>query len=94
MYITKFQVLNYKSYLDSGEVEFRSGFNAITGKNNAGKTSLLEALTLHFQANPHRTVETVKFPGDLPSAPSIVRFTLVIDRKELLRLIGEERHFV
>ena len=51
MYISKFQILNFKSYRDSTEIEFKPGFNIITGKNNAGKTALLEALTLRFGAN-------------------------------------------
>src|SRR5258708_643596 len=91
MYISRFQIINYKSYLETAEIEFKRGFNVVTGKNNAGKTALLEALTLQFDANPHRTVETVPYPGASPSTTSLVRFTLVIDRKELLRLIVEHQ---
>jgi energy-coupling factor transporter ATP-binding protein EcfA2 len=94
MYISKFQISNYKSYLDSNEVEFKRGFNVITGKNNAGKTALLEALNLQFDANPHRTIETVKYPGDSPSDPSVARVTFVVEQKELLRIIGDQRRFL
>ena len=45
MYMSRFQILNYKSFLETTEIEFKPGFNVITGKNSAGKTSLLEALT-------------------------------------------------
>jgi len=48
MYISKFQVLNYKSYRDSTEIELKRGFNILTGQNSAGKTALLEALSLDF----------------------------------------------
>lgn len=48
MFIKKLQVFNYKSYLDSGLMEFSPGINIIVGRNNAGKTSLLEVLTLDF----------------------------------------------
>ena len=89
MYISRFQILNYKSYLKTAEIEFKPGFNVVTGKNNAGKTSLLEALTLQFDGNPHRTVETVPYPGAPTPNMSVVRFALSIGRKELVRLIGD-----
>src|SRR6266436_4948089 len=94
MYISRFQITNYKSYLKTGEIEFRRGFNVVTGKNNAGKTALLEALTLQFNANPHRTVETVPYPGAPTSTASVVQFALAIDRKEFLRLIGDQRTYL
>ena len=52
MLISKVQVLNYKSFRDSGWIEFRSGINIITGQNSAGKTALLEALASNFQNIP------------------------------------------
>jgi len=85
MYISKFQVLNFKSYRDSTEIEFKPGFNIITGQNNAGKTALLEALTLHFGPKPHRSVATVPVPGVPPEEASTVRVTLVLSGEELLR---------
>lgn len=91
MYISRFQILNYKSFLETTEIELKPGFNVVTGKNNAGKTSLLEALTLQFDGNPHRTVETVPYPGAPTPSTSAVRFALSIDRKELLRLIGDQQ---
>jgi energy-coupling factor transporter ATP-binding protein EcfA2 len=91
MYISRFKILNYKSFLDPAEIELKLGFNVVTGKNNAGKTALLESLALQFEANPHRTVDTVPYPGASPSNTSLARFTLVIDRKELLRLIGDQQ---
>jgi recombinational DNA repair ATPase RecF len=57
MYIKKLQVYNYKSYFDSGVMEFTPGVNIIVGKNNAGKTSLLEVLTLDFENQPHRSLK-------------------------------------
>jgi predicted ATPase len=84
MYISKFQVLNFKSYRDSTEVEFKPGFNIITGQNSAGKTALLEALTLRFSANPNRSMKTVPVAGVPPDQASTVIMTLVIDGGELL----------
>src|SRR5260221_6590667 len=91
MYINKFRLTNYKSYSDSGEVEFKPGFNIIVGQNNAGKTALLEALTLQFNGIPHRTIETVPFPGAPPPEPSTAYSWMVVDRQELLRIIGDSQ---
>ncbi len=53
MRIAKIKIRNYKSFRESGELEFTSGFNIIAGQNNTGKTALLEALGLRFNPNPH-----------------------------------------
>ena len=94
MHISRFQILNYKSFLETSEIEFKPGFNVVTGKNNAGKTSLLETLTLQFEGNPHRTIETVPYPGAPTPSTSVVRFALSIDRKELVRLIGDQQRLL
>ncbi|MEH2082275.1 MAG: AAA family ATPase [Nostoc sp.] len=67
MFIKKLQVFNYKSYLDSGLMEFSPGINIIVGRNNAGKTSLLEVLSLNFDNYPHQSIRT------LPKKVSILK---------------------
>jgi AAA15 family ATPase/GTPase len=62
MHISKFQLFNYKSFQDSGLLEFTQGINIIVGQNNAGKTALLEALTLNFSDVPHRSIKTLNNP--------------------------------
>lgn len=52
------RITNYKSYLDSGEIEFDSGMNVVVGKNDAGKSAFIEALSLAFTAKPHRSQTT------------------------------------
>jgi hypothetical protein len=84
MYITKFQVSNFKSYLDSGEIELKPGFNIITGQNSVGKTALLEAMGLQFMGSPHRSLRTVPTPGIVPNQESIVRVTFSLAREELI----------
>lgn len=59
MYIESIEVHNYKSYLQSGKIEFKPGFNIIVGQNSAGKTALLEALSLSFGNKPHRSLHTI-----------------------------------
>src|SRR3982074_3493699 len=88
MYISKFQVLNYKSYRDSTEIELKRGFNILTGQNSAGKTALLEALALDFKAAPQVSDATVPFRGASPDANSFVRLTFVISGSELVQLVA------
>ena len=86
MHISKFQLNNYKSYLSSPEIELSAGFNIIVGRNNAGKTALLDALRLNFQNNskPHRSLETLPSP-DTPIEPnSWAEVSIFISRDELL----------
>lgn len=60
MYLSKIRVKDYKSFRDSGEIEFKSGINIIVGQNNSGKTTLLEALGIKIQDIPHRSLKTQK----------------------------------
>ena len=62
MYITKFQIIDYKSFLRSQELHLTPGFNVIVGQNNVGKTALDEALSLRFDNKPHRSVRTLPRP--------------------------------
>lgn len=71
MYISRFQLLNYKSFRDSRVLEFQPGINIIVGANNSGKTALLEALTLNFKTSPHRSIETLPQPYSTPIRVSI-----------------------
>ena len=42
--IIKFRIKNYKSIKDSGECYLSNGLTILAGKNESGKTSILEAL--------------------------------------------------
>jgi len=63
MYIAKVQIKNYKSFLSSQELNLTPGFNVVVGQNNAGKTALVEALSLHFSDKYHMSMKTVPSPG-------------------------------
>jgi hypothetical protein len=92
MYISKCRVSNYKSYRDSTEVEFKSGFNIVTGQNSAGKTALIDALTLRFGGSPHRSLRTIPVAGVTPGEWSAVRLTLVLSGDELLHSLQSMGH--
>src|SRR6266568_3777101 len=92
MKITKFQVLNFKSFRDSNEIEFKPGFNVITGQNSAGKTALLEAMTLQFTANPHRSLRTIPAPGGIPAQECVTHVTFSITRDEIFGFLDRQAH--
>jgi AAA ATPase domain len=55
MLINEFKIINYKSYRETTPIQLSTGFNVFIGKNNGGKTALLEALSLSTLVNkPHR----------------------------------------
>ncbi len=83
MFIKKLQAFNYKSYLDSSLMEFTPGINIIIGRNNAGKTSLLELLTLKFENQPHKSLKTLPTKSSLIKEESKIQFSLSIEKQEL-----------
>lgn len=64
MWIKNFQFANYKSFLETQEIELKQGFNVIVGKNNVGKTALIEALSLKYGNNPHKSLTTLEYRGE------------------------------
>ncbi|MEH2130355.1 MAG: AAA family ATPase [Nostoc sp.] len=89
MFIYKLKVFNYKSYLDSGLIEFTPGINIIVGQNNSGKTSLLEALTLNFDNQPHLSLETLPDKSSIIKEQSIIEVYLTLEKKELRSFIQQ-----
>lgn len=69
MFIQRVEVWNYKSYDEPSPIELTSGFNVLVGQNNAGKTALLEGLSLSFSQKPHRSSRTLPTPASNHSAP-------------------------
>ena len=87
MYIAKFQVTNYKSFYSSQELTLTPGFNVIVGPNNVGKTALVEAMSLHFTDNPHRSMKTMPRPGMQVSNVSTVNIAFQLAEGEAEQLL-------
>ncbi|NMO18715.1 AAA family ATPase [Pyxidicoccus fallax] len=87
MLLTSFRLQNYKSFLEHPPIAFGPGFNIITGKNNAGKTALIEGLTLKFSNKPHRSSKTVPTPAHRLSTGSAAYFKVAASREELIELM-------
>lgn len=88
MHVSALQVKNYKCFLDSGEVPLFGGMNVIVGRNDAGKSALIEALSLQGGRKPHRSLATVPVAGDAINTPSVVRLSLQFHPDEASSLLG------
>lgn len=87
MRFVEFRIENYKSFLDSQPIPLKPGFNVVIGKNNVGKTALLEALSLNSPPKPHRSLGTMPEVGENPSPASLVHVKLQITGRELQKLL-------
>jgi AAA15 family ATPase/GTPase len=54
MHISTFKITDYKSFLETQVISLQSGINIVVGPNNAGKTALLEAVSLRGTNNVSR----------------------------------------
>ena len=89
MYLSKFRLLNYKSFRDSGTLEFKPGINIIVGTNNSGKTALLEALSLSFQNHIHKSMKTFPFPSDVIDSYSGYQLSLNVEKADIQLFLDE-----
>ena len=85
MQIDSFRVLNYKSYLDSGEIALSPGMNIVVGKNSVGKSALIEALSTRFTGSPHRSIQSLPHPDDPENPRSEIALLTSCSGSELRR---------
>jgi predicted ATPase len=88
--IEKIKIRNYKSFRESQDLAFTSGFNIVAGQNNTGKTALLEALSLRFNSNPHRSLNTMPTRETAVEPSSTVDISVTMTRDELAGLFASQ----
>lgn len=88
MRVVEFQVSNYKSLRDTQRIGFTAGFNVVVGRNNAGKTALVEALELRFGNKPHQSLATRPRPTMPITGHSAIEVLFTMSRDELHDLVG------
>lgn len=93
MRIARIEINNYKSFLASGPIDFAPGFNVIVGKNDAGKSALIEALSLRYDYKPHLTLETSPFPGATPTGRSSTLIELELTPEDLRQHLSRTDYF-
>ncbi|AWO80486.1 ATP-dependent nuclease [Serratia marcescens] len=84
MKIISFKVSKYKSIYDEVSAECFNGVTVI-GKNNSGKTNVLQALKLFFcgRENPELYSYETDFPSDLKSGKTSISIKFSFDQDEL-----------
>lgn len=83
MRILKARIRNYKSYLDSGDIVFAPGINVIVGKNDAGKSAVMEALSLSFGAKPHKSINTLPKTSSAVDPHSRVEMSFLLEPEDI-----------
>jgi predicted ATPase len=84
MYISKFNIQNYKSFYSTEDIELHNGINIITGQNNAGKTALLQLLSLNFSHHPHKSTKTLPSIQTVITQQSSVNIELILSKEEII----------
>ncbi len=90
MELISFQLKNYKSFYDSGVLRFCSGFNAIVGPNNVGKSALLQAVAQQFSNVPHRSISAKPTAGSAVVPYSESHYTIQCKGSELREALLNE----
>ena len=58
MILKEVTIVNYKCFFNRTIINFQPGINIIVGKNNAGKSTLLESLSLKIPDKPHVSIKS------------------------------------
>ena len=90
MKVSHIRVENYKGFRDSGRIELDPHWNVIIGRNNAGKSALIE--TFRFSAlsyKPHLGLHLSR--GQSPPPQSRVSYGLSVKGAELKRILLGQR---
>ncbi|MBS1801415.1 MAG: AAA family ATPase [Acidobacteria bacterium] len=85
MKITKFRIKNYKSIIDSGDCYFSDKLTILAGKNESGKTSILEALE---DFDEDRTLRDEAKPIEGDGIPQ-VSVSFALDAHEIGKILAE-----
>lgn len=91
MWITKFQVNNYKSYLNTPEIELHRGINLVIGQNNAGKTAILEVLNGSIENKPFLNESSIPRPSSSIKFPQWAAQLQLCVRREILDNLIEDK---
>lgn len=88
MKLTKFRIKNYKSIVDSGDCYPAEKVTILAGKNESGKSSILEALN-DFSLNTKISDKAIRIEDD-QSRPEI-EITFKVDRIEISKILEKSK---
>lgn len=95
MYISKIQIEGFRNFNNS-EIQFNDGINVIIGHNNAGKTNLLQALSLVLDnSGTSKRLDSDDFYKDIDLAtlkqtPPLIKISLFISESKDEDLNGDD----
>lgn len=96
MIIKEFTIDNFKCFTKPRTLKFERGFNVVVGKNNAGKSALVQALSMKGESAPHISERTIAVRGAqvFPNTRTQIKYEVTRDefRKTLLTP-GQEVRF-
>ncbi len=76
MWISELQIINIKSFADSGLLKLSKGINVIVGKNNAGKSTLLQSVLSIQSTNQQHPFNQPKEAQRIGTLESTIRIRL------------------
>lgn len=85
MHISRIKLNSFAGFEQTEWIELSSAINAVSGRNNSGKSSLLQAMSLSTPNNPHKDPERFA-PGQ--RIPQRIYVEAKFDREELLHLVA------
>jgi len=86
MKLKKFRIKNYKSITDSGDCYLTDTISILAGKNESGKTSILEALE---DFDTDKNIREGAKPIKLPDAKPEISITFEVDKNTIKDILKE-----
>lgn len=90
MHIASVRIENYKSFRDSGNICLTPGFNVVVGRNDAGKSALLEALSHTSVSKPHRSLQSIPHPWSVVGDRSLVTVNYTLTAADIHQLLTNQ----
>lgn len=84
MLLKAFQLLNYKSFVDSGKCSVQDGVTILAGQNESGKTNILSALMKLNDKEPSFSSDEYSF--DQADNPPSIKYWLELSSSEIAQL--------
>lgn len=86
MKLKKFRIRNYKSITDSGDCYLTDTITILAGKNESGKTSILEALEdFDTDEKIRESAKPIKSPDAVPE----ISITFIVEKETLKEILAE-----
>lgn len=93
MIIESIAAENFKCFYDEQTIELKKGFNLFIGKNNSGKTTILELLDLAERINdPHKSESSMEQYNQPNNNPSKLKLKVSTTIDELKRIFNGDFH--